>query len=103
MTPEQSGAYAAFEVTPEMRRRDARRARRLAARHWLRCQWGRTGYRPTMHLLHRWNLCWMEPSPLRSGDCGQWINVRCNWCGVSGRRLDMARAGAPSPDSEPSS
>jgi hypothetical protein len=88
----------AYAVTPEMRRQDRRRARRRAVRHWLRCQWGWTGYRPTMRVLHRLNLCWMEPLPIREGENGQWINVWCSWCGVRGQRLDMSRATGPKPD-----
>lgn len=49
-------------------------------------------YRARMRLLHRFDLCWMQPGFLRSGDNGQWINFWCHWCGVRGRRLDMSRA-----------
>lgn len=49
-------------------------------------------YRLRMRVLHRFNLCWMQPSPMRAGENGQWITVWCHWCGVRGKRLDMARA-----------
>lgn len=57
-----------------------------------RIWWNGRWYRLRMRLLHRLNLCWMQPTPLRDGDNGQWINVWCHWCGVRGKRLDMDRA-----------
>lgn len=52
-------------------------------------------YRARMRLLHRLDLCWMQPLLLRTGDNDQWVNVWCHWCGVRGRRLDTARAVMP--------
>jgi hypothetical protein len=82
-------------LTPEMRKQERRRARRIVARHWLDCQFARIGYRPTMRLLHRMNLCWVQPSPMREGDNGQWTPVWCHWCGVRGKRLDVTRVVMP--------
>lgn len=67
------------------------RAWRWKPRVW----WGGRFYRARMRLLHRFDLCWMQPLPMRDGDYGQWINVWCHWCGVRGRRLDMDRVPSP--------
>jgi len=43
---------------------------------WL---WHRWLYRPTMKLLHRFNLCYMKPMPIIEQYEQQ---VWCQWCGV---------------------
>ena len=55
-------------------------------------------YGCVMRLLHRYELCWTQPLPLRDGAHGQWVNVWCHWCGVRGKRLDLSRACAPGCD-----
>lgn len=78
--PTVSAEMQVDQVTPEMRRQDAKRRRREARRFRVRLLWARTGYRPTMRLMHRLNWCWMQPTPVEPG------RAWCHWCGMRGKR-----------------
>lgn len=68
-----------------------------AVAFWLRIQWARTGYRPTMRLLHRLNLHYATRDPYRMpGRIGHLC--RCHWCGLVGEvtTLDDMRRAKPS-------
>lgn len=90
MSDEKCCTYCAEAETKSVRFRNSIRAMAGRVRLWLFLNlWCRHGYRPTMRLLHRFNLHYAPPRGLMHGEQpGSSKDHWCQWCGLRGTTVN---------------